>query len=89
MFMVYNPSAGIANGYELTKAAVQVEGQNSGLSIAPANVSVVCRSSGMVKTACPKGSTVEVRAHHELKMLVLGIFYGPLDLVGEARMLIP
>ncbi len=88
-YMVYDPEAGKANSFSLTKDAVLLEGQNSGLAIQQGDVTVVCRAEGVLKSSCPKGSTVVVTATQRMDMLVLGYLYGPLDLVGEARMLIP
>lgn len=88
-YMVYNPETGKANSFALTKDAVVLEGKNSGLLLQSGNVTVVCRVGGVVQASCPQGSTVEVMAKHRMNMIVLGYLYGPLDLVGEARMLIP
>jgi Flp pilus assembly protein TadG len=87
-YMVYNTDEGKANSFALTKAAVQIEAQNSGVTIAADNIEVVCMVGGAVNNLCPSGSTVTVTVRNELEMVLGFIFDGPLDLVSDARMLI-
>jgi Flp pilus assembly protein TadG len=88
-FMVYNRLAGMANSFEATKVAVQTEGQNSGFTIDTADIQVQCLVGGVVDNTCSTGSTVVVTVTHDMELLVDVIFHGPLQLMSEARMMIP
>jgi Flp pilus assembly protein TadG len=88
-YMVYNTAAGKANNFALAKSAVQVEGQNSGVVIAVSDIEIYCMQGETLNNACPSGSTVHVRTHHDMTLIVLRIFVNPLRLSGDARMLIP
>jgi len=88
-FMVYNTEEGKADSFAATKAAVQAEGQDSGVAIAAGDIAVECRVGAAVNNNCPIGSTVVVTVTHEMDLLVNVLFQGPLQLSNEARMLIP
>lgn len=88
-YMVYNNSDDVRAGdFALVKAAVQVEAENSGITIPLENIQVACMEGTTVNNTCPSDSTVIVTVHFEVA-LVLNIFSrGPLELVNDARMLI-
>jgi Flp pilus assembly protein TadG len=87
-YLVYNIETGKANTFALTKAAVQIEAQNSGITIAAEDINVQCMQGATINNACPSGSMVIVTVQNEIE-LMLGIFSdGPLVLVNDARMLI-
>ena len=88
-FMVYESADGKVNNFALAKAAVQIEGQNSGLAIPTGDIEIFCKQGNVVNNTCPNGSIVVVRATHQMDLVVLAFFTGPIDLTGEARMLIP
>ncbi len=88
-YVVYHTTDGTANSFELTKTAVQIEGQNSGITIQTADIDVKCMLGTSVDNTCPSGSTVIVTVRHQMA-LPLDIFLrGPLVLVSDAKMLIP
>jgi Flp pilus assembly protein TadG len=88
-FMVYNPADGKLNSFALAKAAALVEAQNSGIDLLPGEVSVSCLQGLTVNNNCPNGSDVQVVVTHQMDFIVINLFTDPLDLTGEARMLIP
>lgn len=88
-YMVYHTDEGKANAFALTKAAVQIEGQNSGVDIPLADIEVKCMVGLSEDNSCPSGSTVVVTVRHEMPLAVDIFFNGPLELVNDARMLIP
>jgi len=87
-YMVYNTEEGMADSFAATKAAVQAEGQNSGVVIAAEDIDVECQVAGVVDTGCAVGSTVVVTVSHDMQLLADVLFLGPLRLTNEARMLI-
>lgn len=87
-YVVYH--AGTEFSEDETKNAVQVEGANSGVSIAADDIAVQCLDSGGIPaTGCPHGSMAVVSATYPMDLLVEVIFHGPLQLRSEARMLVP
>lgn len=88
-YMVYNSVDGKANSFTLAKTAVQIEAQNSGVTLLPAEITVSCMQAAVVNNNCPSGSDVVVEVVHPMDFIVLNLFTGPLDLSGHARMLIP
>lgn len=88
-YMVYNSSDGRLNNFALAKQAVLIEAQNSGITILPEDIEISCTVSGTVNNLCPHGSMVIVDVNHEMDLVVLPLFASPLNLHGEARMLIP
>lgn len=88
-YMVYHTAEGKANTFALTKAAVQTEGQNSNLTIPLADIDVNCMVGASVNNTCPSVSTVVVTVRHEMPLVADIFFNGPLELVTDARMLIP
>lgn len=74
-----------------TKSVVQTEGQNAGITIATANITVTCLQTDdvTVDSTCSSGSIAVVTAKYPMS-LAFDIFHnGPLQLMGDARMLIP
>jgi len=88
-YMIYHTAEGKANSFALTKAAVQVEGQNSNVAIPLADIQINCLMGGSVNNTCPSESTVVVTVRHEMPLVFDILFNGPLELVSDARMLIP
>jgi Flp pilus assembly protein TadG len=88
-FMVYHTEDGKANGFALAKDATQREGQDSGVAIPDDDIVVKCMQGVTENNDCPSGSTVVVTVNHELPLMVDIFSYGPLQMVNEARMLIP
>jgi Flp pilus assembly protein TadG len=88
-YLVYNTIKGKADAFALTKAAVQIEGENSGITIPLADIEVSCVEGVTVNNACPSGSTVVVIVRHQMSLVIDIFFNGPLNLTGDARMLIP
>ena len=76
-------------GFAKTKTAAQIEGENSGITIPPEDIEVNCMVGGSVDNTCPSESTVVVIVHHEITLVIDVFFNGPLNLTGDARMLIP
>jgi Flp pilus assembly protein TadG len=88
-YMVYHTSDGLANSFALTKAAAQVEGHNSGITIATGDIDVTCKQGATVDNTCPSGSTVIVTVQHQMVLAVDIFSRGPLVLTSDAKMLIP
>lgn len=88
-FMVYNPVDGKASNFALAKTAAQIEAQNSGVNLQLDEITVSCLQGETVNNNCPGGSDVQVVITHEMDFVVLQIFSGPIQLSGQARMLIP
>ena len=88
-YMVYNTAEGKANGFALAKEAVQIEGQNSGITIPLQDIEINCMVGGTINNTCPSGSSVVVTVHYEMALAVDILFNGPLELADDARMLIP
>ena len=88
-YMVYHTADGVANSFALAKTAVQVEAQDSGLSIQSADIDVKCMQGTTENNACPSGTTVIVTVQHQFVMAIGIFFNNPLILSNDARMLIP
>lgn len=88
-YLVYNTTTGKASGFAATIAAVQAEGEGSGVAISNSDVTIHCLVGGVVDDTCPKGSTASVAVSHNMDLPVQVIFQGPLHLTNEARMLVP
>ena len=88
-FMVYNPVDGKADNFAKAKEAAIFEAENSGINLQPAQITVSCLNGETVNNNCPGGSDVQVVVTQQMDFIVLQIFSGPLQLSGQARMLIP
>lgn len=94
-YMVYHMADDIANGkdpFALAKTAVQIEGENAGITIPTSDISVTClKSDGSAYSppTCPSGSTVLVTVRHNMTFALDIFSSGPLKLTNDARMLIP
>lgn len=88
-YMVYNNSDETrADDFALVKAAVQIEAENSGITIPSGNIGVKCMQGAAINNACPGDSTVIVTVRSELDLVLNFISNGPLELTNDARMLI-
>jgi Flp pilus assembly protein TadG len=88
-FMVYNTVDGKANSFEKAKEAAIFEAENSGINLQPAQIAVSCLQGETVNNNCPGGSDVQVVVTQQMDFIIVQIFSGPLELSGQARMLIP
>jgi Flp pilus assembly protein TadG len=89
-YLVYNNSSTArASDFAAVKTAVQVEAENSGLTIPTGDISVTCMEGASVNNNCPSGSTVIVRIEYEHEMALDFFSDGSVELTNEARMQIP
>jgi Flp pilus assembly protein TadG len=89
LYMVYNPDDGKADSFALSKAAVQLEAENSGVEILDEDIDIYCELDGSENNNCPEGSIVVVTVQHELSVIFDGLLGGPFHLANDAKMLIP
>ncbi|MFN2216616.1 MAG: TadE/TadG family type IV pilus assembly protein [Anaerolineales bacterium] len=89
LYMVYYPDEGKANSFALSKDAVRLEAQNSGVEILDEDIDIHCDFEGTENNNCPEGSIVIVTVQHELSVIFDGLLGGPFNLSNDARMLIP
>lgn len=89
-YLVYNnTSTARASSFAAVKTAVQVEAENSGLTIPTADMTVTCMVGASVNNNCPSGSTVIVRIQYQHEMALDFFSDGSIELTSEARMQIP
>jgi len=91
-YMVYNAASVRTGGFGAIQTAVQIEGENSGITIPTGNIDVKCiNAAGTAVTAanCASGFTIVVNARYTMPLAVDIFLNGPLQLVGDARMMVP
>jgi Flp pilus assembly protein TadG len=88
-YMVYNPAEGAANAFAKAKLATQVEAEDSGITIPTEDIEVQCMQGATIDNTCPSGSTVTVTVRHELELVIDMFSDGPVEMINDARMLIP
>ena len=88
-YMIYNNKTETrANNFNLVKVAVQIEAENSGVTIPLENIDVKCMDGAFVNNTCPGGSTVIVAVRSDLALILDFFSSTPLVLTNDARMLI-
>lgn len=77
--------------FDKSKSSVQLEGQNGGIVINSADITVTCLKSDdvTVDSNCSSGSIAAVTARYTMPLAFDFLRNGSLRLTGDARMLIP
>jgi Flp pilus assembly protein TadG len=71
-----------------TIAAVQAEGNNSGVTIAPANVTVTGCTGGASVVPCQNGTTVAVTVTQQVQLNIFRFFSGLHQITHTVRMVV-
>jgi Flp pilus assembly protein TadG len=66
--------------YANTVQVIQNEASNSGINIAPADITI----SG----CCTKGDSIQVTVDHQITITIYSLFYGPLQISGSEFMVV-
>jgi Flp pilus assembly protein TadG len=77
------------NSFVNTKTAVKWEANNQGLSLQDSDITVKCVNGGVDQPDCDPGDTIVVTVTQTFGIAVFDFILNNLDMVSEARMMVP